>query len=85
MAHPLARLLPDEVRAEARAITTARRGTLTAPLRTMQFRFRTAELLRDAPAPGDQPEAPDSARAPATPPALTRRGGRHQMELPLSA
>ncbi len=91
LAHPLGRLLSDEVRAEARGITEGTRDTLAAPLRAMQMRYRTAELLRDAPL-ADGPELPAAAepieppRAPLTPPQLTRRNARQQqMELPLSA
>lgn len=86
LAHPLARLLPEEVRAEAVALIAGARDTLAAPLRALQLRHQTAELLRDAPAIADQPEPP-TPRAVATPPSLApRRGARHQqMELPLSA
>ncbi len=85
LAHPLARLLPDDVRFEARGITEGTRDSLAAPLRTMQLRHRTAELLRDVPL-ADEAEVPEPARAPLTPPQLQRRSGRQQqMELPLSA
>lgn len=86
LAHPLARLLPEEVRTEAVAISDGTRDNLAAPLRALQLRHQTAELLRDASAIADQPEPPPP-RAVTTPPSLkTRRGTRHhQMELPLSA
>jgi len=67
LAHPLARLLPDEVRAEARGLIEGTRDTLASPLRTMQLRYRTAELLRDAPGIADQ-SAPTAEPPPAMPP-----------------
>jgi len=84
LAHPLARLLPDEVRDEAREIAEGPRDTPAAPLRAMQLRFRTAELLRETPPRADQLESPEAVRVPV---AATRatRGGLPQMELPLSA
>ena len=94
LAHPLARLLPDEVRAEARGLIEGTRDTLASPLRTMQLRYRTAELLRDAPGIADQsaptaeppPAMPPPAMPPIAPPQLSRRSGRQpQIELPLSA
>lgn len=85
LAHPLARLLPDEVRYEALGITEGTRDSLAAPLRAMQLRYRTAVLLRDG-SLADAAEALEPMRAPLTPPQLQRRSGRHQqMELPLSA
>jgi hypothetical protein len=85
MAHPLARLLPDEVRAEAAAFAAGEKDPLAAPLRAMQLRHQTAELLRDAPALADRPEA-EPPRQVLAPPAMSRRAARHQqMELPLSA
>jgi hypothetical protein len=94
LAHPLARLLPEDVRLEATSFVDGARDALAAPLRTMQLRHQTAELLREAPI-ADCPEAvsetaietahEDSHRHP-PPPSLTRRGTRpQQMELPLSA
>jgi hypothetical protein len=86
LAHPLARLLPEEVRAEAVAFSSGTSDPLAAPLRALQLRYQTAQLLRDAPPMADQPE-PVPPRAVTTPPSLApRRGKRHQqMELPLSA
>lgn len=91
LAHPLARLLPADVVAEAGAFESGARDALAAPLRAMQLRYQTAELLRDAPVLADQPE-PREPRAdltgPLPPPAAmrTRRPKRpQQMELPLSA
>lgn len=90
LAHPLARLLPEDVITEATAFATGNRDALAAPLRAMQLRFQTAELLRDAPLAADQPEPRESlAETPRALPAAsvrTRRAKRQQqMELPLSA
>lgn len=85
LAHPLARLLPDEVRAEATAFVAGERDALAAPMRTLQLRFQTAELLRDVPV-ADQPELVETARAALPPTVRNRRAVRpQQMELPLSA
>ena len=84
LAHPLSRLLSDEVRAEARALAARERDPLAAPLRAMRLRHQTAELLRDVPAIADRADAPQSRRS--TPPQMSRRTHRpQQMELPLSA
>jgi hypothetical protein len=98
LAHPLARLLPEDVRAEATAFVTGARDALAAPLRAMQLRHQTAELLRDAPLAADQPElqgALDPLRptlpnpVPMAVPSGMSSGRRmhrpQQMELPLSA
>jgi hypothetical protein len=87
LGHPLARLLPEHVRAEAQAFATGGTDALAAPLRTMQLRRQTSELLKDQPL-ADQPlvDQPDS-RPPvlAHPPNASRSGRPQQMELPLSA
>lgn len=89
LAHPLARLLPEDVIAEASAFLAGVRDALAAPLRVMQLRYQTAELLRDAPLAADQPEprATTEPARPVMPSALrTRRAHRQQqIELPLSA
>lgn len=90
LAHPLARLLPDEVRTEARTIIDGTQDLLAAPLRAMQLRHQTGELLRDAPALADRADRADRTEPPAPawspPPQLQRRAPRPpQMELPLSA
>ncbi len=94
MAHPLARLLPEDVRAEALAFSSGQRDALAAPLRAMQHRRMTAELLHEAPALADQPEVPEVLDAAArieprrrklSPAPSTRRSRHQQMELPLSA
>lgn len=87
LAHPLARLLSEDVIAEASALGTGERDALAAPLRAMQLRFQTAELLRDAPL-ADQAEVREAAleptRAVSALTACTRRPNRqYQIELPL--
>jgi hypothetical protein len=94
LAHPLARILPDAARDEARALGAG--DALAAPLRVMQLRHLTAELLRelpDAPVLADRSEASDAPAVADVPrdarrqnPTMPRRNGRLvQMELPLSA
>ena len=86
LAHPLARLLPDDVRVEARTFVDGERDALAAPLRAMQLRHQTAELFRDAAIADRAEEIPVEPARQAPPPSLARRGTRHQqMELPLSA
>jgi hypothetical protein len=86
LAHPLARLLPENVRLEASTFIDGGRDALAAPLRAMQLRHQTAELLREAPIADRTDAAGDDAQRHALPPSLTRRGTRpQQMELPLSA
>jgi hypothetical protein len=89
--HPRARILPGEARAEAEAFAAGERDALAAPLRVMQLRHQTAELLRDGPMVADRAEEPVVAREiqgtprAAPPPALRRPPRMVQMELPLSA
>lgn len=86
LSHPLGRLLPREVRDEATAFQVGDCDALTAPLRTMQLRHQTAELLRDV-VVADRPEAAPEPSRPSVPPTVRpRRAPRpQQMELPLSA
>jgi hypothetical protein len=87
LAHPLARILPDDARREAAVFMNGTSDPLAAPLRVMQLRHRTAELLADD-GPFFEAEVADEApRAPrAEPASRTRRAARmQQMELPLSA
>lgn len=90
LSHPLGRLLPREVRDEATAFQVGDCDALTAPLRTMQLRHQTAELLRDV-VVADRPEAapqaaPEPSRPSVPPTVRPRRAPRpQQMELPLSA
>ena len=89
--HPLARILPAEARAEAESFAAGEPDSLAAPLRVMQLRHQTAELLRESAVVADRAEEPVVTRelqgAPrATAPAAIRRPPRMvQMELPLSA
>jgi len=95
LAHPLSRILPATVREEAEAMAQGRCDALAAPLRTMQLRHQTAELLRETPPVADvadpavavPTEVADAPRARRThPPARAHRPPRLvQMELPLSA
>lgn len=87
LAHPLARLLPEAVVAEAATFATADGDPLATPLRTIQLRYQTAELLRDAPLAADQPEPPAAMPVGMPSGAHGRRNIRQQqqIELPLSA
>jgi hypothetical protein len=87
LAHPLSRLLPDDVRQEARTFVDGDRDALAAPLRALHLRHQTAELLRAAPlADRAEPPLTDDTTRQAPPPSLARRGTRaQQIELPLSA
>jgi hypothetical protein len=97
LAHPLARILSPEALADA---TAERRAAGTdepagTPLRLLQLRYRTAQLLSDAQINADAPEraevpveaVADHKRLAAHPPAWSdrRQPVRQQMELPLSA
>lgn len=88
--HPLARLLPAEVCDEAGAILSGERDALAVPLRAMQVRRQTAELLHETPALADAPTPAAEAAldGPRTMPPMrpTRRTRLpQQMELPISA
>jgi hypothetical protein len=89
--HPLARILPDEARDEAVALSGGTGDPLAVPLRVMRLRHQTAELLFEAPIVADreeEPDAPTGGTRGSRPrsPARARRAGRMvQMELPLSA
>jgi hypothetical protein len=87
LAHPLARVLPDDARREAVDFATGACDPLAAPLRVMQHRHRTAELLEEGTAVTVAPEVSDPPRTPRpAPPSMNRRAARmQQMELPLSA
>lgn len=100
LAHPLSRILTATVRDEANALVDGRCDALAAPLRLMQLRHQTAELLRDSPPVADVADvaaestdsrievadAPRVRRPPANAPARAHRPARLvQMELPLSA
>jgi hypothetical protein len=97
LAHPLARILSPDARADAMA---ERRAAATGdpavtPLNVLQLRYRTAQLLGGAARAGkipaldavvecaDSPERP--RHVPAAPAWAERRPAVRQMELPLSA
>jgi hypothetical protein len=84
LAHPLARTLTRDARADAQAAAAGEAGG--APLRLLQLRHQTAQLLGESnegvrgAADFHQAFPPSAARV-----ADRRAGTRHQMELPLSA
>jgi hypothetical protein len=95
LAHPLARILSPDALADATAERRAA-GTGTpsgmpsvAPLRLLQLRYRTAQLLSEhvlADAPEPDASAEHRRHPPQEPAWSDRRPAvRHQMELPLSA
>lgn len=83
LAHPLARILPQDARREAETFRDAACDPLTAPLRLMQLRYQTAELLGEQVPAERAPSAP--ARVAVSAPARQRLRAQAQMELPLSA
>ena len=86
LAHPLSRILPATVRDEVSAVVEGRCDSLTAPLRLMQLRHQTAELLRGSTPVAEVADAPRVHRPPPAAPARAHRPPRLvQMELPLSA
>jgi len=86
LAHPLVRILPHAARAEVEALRHGAPDAPVAPLRLMQLRHQTAELLREAPLVADRAEPSDNARPSArVAPRPAARGRLVQMELPLSA
>ena len=92
--HPLARILPPDVRDEATVFLSGHADPLAAPLRAMRLRHQTAELLREVPEVADLP-----SMEPAPQPVVARQSIREpsvavraapgarlaQMELSLSA
>jgi hypothetical protein len=84
LAHPLARILPQDARREAETFRDAECDPLAAPLRVMQLRYQTAELLAlGDPLPDRAPAVP--ARVALSAPPRPRQRTQAQMELPLSA
>lgn len=92
--HPLARILPPDVRDEATVFLSGHADPLAAPLRTLRLRHQTAELLRDVPEIADRPSAepttkPVAVRHPGLDPSAGARASHNarlaQMELSLSA
>ena len=91
LAHPLARVLSPDALADATAERRAAgaRTPSVAPLRLLQLRHRTEQLLGDHVA-ADAPECDEPGQlrhpAPRVPAWPERRSTvRHQMELPLPA
>jgi hypothetical protein len=91
LAHPLARILSPDALADATAERRAAGlGTASvAPLRLLQYRYRTVQLLGNHTA-ADSAEAANPAEQRRTPPQAPawserRAAIRQQMELPLSA
>ena len=89
LAHPLARTLTRDARVEAEHVAAA--VTNAPPLRLLQLRHQTAQLLGEH---ADAAERVEAAVVPAVVPAIVpesasrpalRAPARHQMELPLSA
>jgi hypothetical protein len=92
LAHPLARILHQEARREAETFRAGECDPLAAPLRVMQLRHQTAELLRASVVAERASEylvANTPANAPArvqlSPLSRARSAVKTQMELPLSA
>ena len=91
LAHPLARILSPEALADATAERRAAGlGTPSvAPLRLLQFRYRTVQLLGERATVADAAELPVPTERRQAPPAPAwsdrRAAARQQMELPLSA
>ena len=85
LAHPLARILTREACCEAQGATDS--TVSAAPLRLLQLRHQTAQLLGDRVTVSEAVEfryaALPSAHQPQRP--LERRAPARQMELPLSA
>lgn len=86
LTHPLARILPEDARNEAEALRDGAADPLAAPLRVMQLRHQTAELLRADRADTVKESSP-SYEAPRVrlSPRRVRKAGQVQMELALSA
>jgi len=91
LAHPLARILSPDALADATAERRAAgtRAPAGTPLRLLQLRYRTAQLLGERTnADSPEPEAAvDRKRCAPSGPAWSERRSpaRNQMELPLSA
>jgi hypothetical protein len=84
LTHPLARVLPQEARREAETFRTGECDVLASPLRVMQLRHQTAELLRPPVVAERGPEYA-APRVQLSAPARRRAVTQVQMELPLSA
>lgn len=84
LAHPLARVLPPEARREAEAFRDGHCDRIAAPLRVMQLRHQTAELLREG-SVAERAPAYAALRVQVSPASRQRPVAHAQMELPLSA
>ena len=91
LAHPLVRILSPDALADVTAQRRAAAGSPPgAPLKVMQLRHRTAQLLgepvaADAPETAEVADATGRLHAAPAPAWSERRSVRYQMELPLSA
>jgi hypothetical protein len=85
LAHPLARILTGEACREAQVAAGV--STSAVPLRLLQLRHQTAQLLGDRVTAAEAVEFhyAVSPFAPPAPRAMERRVPARQMELPLSA
>lgn len=86
LAHPLARILTGEACCEAQVAAGDR--TSAVPLRLLQLRHQTAQLLGDRVTAAETVEfryAPPPPLAPPPQRPMERRAPARQMELPLSA
>ena len=83
LAHPLARILTDDARREASRFTAADSDPLAAPLRVMQLRHQTAELLGEGPRVANREGFDEPVKSTISAVPLGRR--QQQMELQLSA
>ena len=66
LAHPLERILTEAVRDEVRAIVSGQEDALAAPLRLMQLRHMTAQLLHESAEVAVVADHPASAAPPAS-------------------
>jgi hypothetical protein len=79
LGHPLVRILPEPVRDEVRALAAGDGDALAAPLRLMQLRHMTAQLLHDttdAPVVADRPASAHAPPAEARSADVAREGSR---------
>ncbi len=84
LAHPLARILPAEARRVAESFRDGAVDGFAPPLRVLQLRHQTAELLRASTLPAP-PAVTPPARVMLSPHERPRMSAPAQMELPLSA
>ena len=82
LAHPLARTLTRDARVEAEQVAAG--VTVATPLRLLQLRHQTAQLLGEHADTAERDVEAAAVPSSVTRPVL-RAPARHQMELPLSA